>query len=154
MHQLSPMGPTMEFTETSRTHTPSWDGIPVVDVESHGFLAPLVGLLQRQAAFVVVFSISIIQVGVGWMAYRLFHLLSPDVQRAFIASSDVRWTLIVGAAWVLGLAHNCFDLRTPHDQRTGDRADFRPCTSLRISGQAATWRFPSFRRAQPAKSAG
>lgn len=103
MHQLSPMVPSLEFTETSRAHTPSWGGIPVVDVESHGFMAPVIGLLHRNAAFVVVFSISIIQVGIGWMAYRLFHLLSPDVQRAFLASSDVRWTLLIGAAWVLGL---------------------------------------------------
>ena len=37
------------------------------------------------------------------MAYRLFHLLSPDVRAAFIASADVRWTIVVGAIWVVGL---------------------------------------------------
>ena len=44
-----------------------------------------------------------IHIAIGWMAYRLFHLLSPDVQRAFLASSDVRWTILVGAIWVVGL---------------------------------------------------
>jgi hypothetical protein len=87
MHQLSPMGPTLEFPETDRNQTPTWDGIPIVDVESNGFLSSVKGVLQRQAAFVVVFSISILQVGIGWMAYRLFHLLSPDVQRIFLASA-------------------------------------------------------------------
>jgi len=103
MHQLSPMGPALELRDTDPTLTPSWNGIPIVEIKSDGLFAPLIGLLQRQAAFVIIFSISAVHVGIGWMAYRLFHLLSPDVQRAFLASSDVRWTIMVGAIWVVGL---------------------------------------------------
>jgi methyl-accepting chemotaxis protein len=103
MHQLSPIAPSLELTEAERHYTPSWDGIPAVDVHSRGYLAPTVGFFQKHAAFAVVFSISIGQFGIGWIAYRLFHLLSPDVQRAFLASDDVRWTLLVGAVWVVGL---------------------------------------------------
>ncbi|MEO5902690.1 MAG: hypothetical protein ABIQ55_01630 [Gemmatimonadaceae bacterium] len=55
--------------------------------------------LSRQAAF----PISIVHVGIGWMAYRLFHQLSPHVRAAFLACSDVRWTIVVGAVWVVGL---------------------------------------------------
>ena len=96
MHQLSPMGPSLQLTETER--------------DIHAFLGRntgrrasnrqrLHGADRRPAAATmrhssIVFSISIVQVGIGWMAYRLFHLLSPDVQRAFLASADVRWTLI------------------------------------------------------------
>src|SRR5512141_118858 len=103
MHQLSPMGPSLELTETEKTFTPSWEGIPVVDIRSRGIFGPVVGLMQRQTAFAVIFSISLVHVGIGWMAYRLFHLLSPDVQRAFLASADVRWTLAVGIVWVVAL---------------------------------------------------
>jgi methyl-accepting chemotaxis protein len=103
MHQLSPMGPSLQLEETERAYTPSWDGIPVVDMKSRGVLSPVAGFIQRHAAFGVIFTISVVHVAIGWIAYRLFHLLSPDVQRAFIASSDVRWTLVVGGMWVLGL---------------------------------------------------
>src|SRR4029079_5293708 len=102
MHQLSPMGPTLELTEAERQYTPSWDGIPVVDVH-RSFFSPFVSFFQRHAAFAIVFSVSVAQVGIGWIAYRLFHLLSPDVQRAFLASGDVRWTLAVGVVWIAAL---------------------------------------------------
>ena len=97
------MGPSLELAETEKTFTPSWEGIPVVDIRSRGIFGPVVGLMQRQTAFAVIFSISLVHVGIGWMAYRLFHLLSPDVQRAFLASADVRWTLAVGIVWVVAL---------------------------------------------------
>ena len=97
------MGPSLELTETEKTFTPSWEGIPVVDIRSRGIFGPVVGLVQKQAAFAVIFSISVVHVGIGWMAYRLFHLLSPDVQRAFLASADVRWTLVIGIVWIIGL---------------------------------------------------
>src|SRR5215216_2420584 len=102
MHQLSPMGPTLELSEAERQYTPSWDGIPVVDVQP-SFFSPFVAFFQRHAAFAVVFSVSVAQFGIGWIAYRLFHLLSPDVQVAFLASDDVRWTLVVGAVWIAAL---------------------------------------------------
>lgn len=97
------MGPSLELAETEKTFTPSWEGIPVVDIRSRGIFGPVVGLVQKQAAFAVIFSISVVHVGIGWMAYRLFHLLSPDVQRAFLASADVRWTLVIGIVWIIGL---------------------------------------------------
>ena len=114
MHQLSPMGPRLDLTETELTLTPSWDGIPVVELKSRTLLSPVGSFFQQHSAFAVVFSISIVQVSIGWMAYRLFHLLSPDVQRAFLASADVRWTLVVGMAWIIGLLAiaSLFVLRT------------------------------------------
>lgn len=102
-YQPSPIGSTYVPEGSPQTFTPSWDGIPVVDVRPEGLGGAVVALMQRQAVLVVVFSISIAHVGVGWMAYRLFHLLSPDVQSAFIASADVRWTILVGLVWVVGL---------------------------------------------------
>jgi methyl-accepting chemotaxis protein len=105
MHEqlLSPLGPRLELEDADRAFTPSWNGIPVVEIKSEGILSPLLGLLQRQAAFVIIFAISVAHVGIGWVAYRLFHLLSPDVRAAFLASADVRWTIVVGAVWIVGL---------------------------------------------------
>jgi methyl-accepting chemotaxis protein len=83
--------------------TPSWDGIPVVEIKPTGIMAPIIGLLQRQAAFVILFAVSVAHVVIGWTAYRLFHLLTPDVRRAFLASADVKWTIVMGAVWVVAL---------------------------------------------------
>ncbi len=102
-YQPSPIGTAYLPDGSTPTFTPSWDGVPVVDVRPERFGGALVALMQRNAVLVVVFAISIAHVGVGWMAYRLFHLLSPDVQSAFIASTDVRWTLLIGLVWVIGL---------------------------------------------------
>ena len=103
MHQPSPIGASLQLEAAQRTFTPSWDGTPVVEMKYEGITGGIVSLLQRHAAFVVVLAISIAHVGIGWMAYRLFHLLSPDVQSAFIASADVRWTILIGLVWVVGL---------------------------------------------------
>ena len=97
------MGPSLELTEAERQYTPSWTGTPVVEVNPTGLVAPTLGFFQRHAVFAVMFSVSVVQVAIGWIAYRLFHLLSPDVQRVFLASGDVRWTLAVGAIWIVGL---------------------------------------------------
>jgi methyl-accepting chemotaxis protein len=101
--QLSPIGPAYRLDESEASRTPPWDGIPAVDIRPDSILSPVLGILQRQTAFAVVFGISVAHIGVGWMAYRLFHLLSPDVQSAFLASDDVRWTLAVGILWVIAL---------------------------------------------------
>ena len=102
--QLSPIGAApFQMDESPRTFTPSWDGIPIVEVKSDSVVGSIFGHLQKHAAFAVVFAISVAHVGVGWMAYRLFHLLSPDVRSAFIASAYVRWTLLIGLVWVVGL---------------------------------------------------
>jgi methyl-accepting chemotaxis protein len=103
MRQLTPVTATFESTEASRVLTPSWDGIPVVEIKPKGIFSPIVGLIQRQAAFVIVFSVLVAHIVIGWTAYRLFHLLTPDVRRAFLASTDVKWTLVMGAAWVFAL---------------------------------------------------
>jgi methyl-accepting chemotaxis protein len=118
MHQLSPMGPGIELSDRNRAYTPSWDGIPAVELKSRGVFGKLSLLAHRHSAFAVVFSISIVHLGIGWMAYRLFHLLSPDVQRAFLASADVRWTMLVGALWIVALitVTSAFVLRITHSQ--------------------------------------
>lgn len=103
MRQLTPVTAPFASADSARMFTPSWDGIPVVEVKSKGILTPLIGLLQRQAAFVIVFSVSLLHVVIGWTAYRLFHLLTPDVRQAFLASTDVKWTLIMGGVWVFAL---------------------------------------------------
>lgn len=100
---LSPIAPNFRLDEKGSAFTPSWDGIPIVEIKSDGVLGSLVAMVQRHAAFAIVFAISVVHVGVGWMAYRLFHLLSPDVRSAFLASADVRWTLLIGMVWVVGL---------------------------------------------------
>jgi methyl-accepting chemotaxis protein len=97
------MVPALALHDTERTLTPSWDGIPIVEIKTDGILGPLFRVLQRHAAFAIIFAISAVHVGIGWLAYRLFHLLSPDVQRAFLASTDVRWTIVVGAVWMVSM---------------------------------------------------
>jgi methyl-accepting chemotaxis protein len=103
MHQLSPMGPGLQLTDVERSFTPSWEGTPVVEVSARGVRGSLPGLLKRHVAFVIVFSISVVDVAIGWLAYRLFHLLSPDVGLGFLASADIRWTVGVGILWVVVL---------------------------------------------------
>ena len=103
-HQLSPMGAAYNLDDSPRAFTPSWgEGIRAVELRPEGLKSTLLAFGQRHAALVVLFAISVAHVGVGWMAYRLFHLLSPDVQSAFIASADVRWTLVIGMVWVVAL---------------------------------------------------
>ncbi len=139
MHQqqLSPIGPGLELTNTERAFTPSWNGIPIVEIKSDGIFSPLIGLLQRQAAFVIVFAISVIHVGIGWMAYRLFHLLSPDVRTAFLASADVRWTIVVGAIWVVGLLvlASVIILRLIHSHVTAPIVDLARVTEAVAKGE-------------------
>ena len=56
--QLSPIGPGFQLNDSEHDFTPSWNGIPVVEIKSDRIFSPLIGLLQRQAAFVIVFAIS------------------------------------------------------------------------------------------------
>ncbi|MEP6904871.1 MAG: methyl-accepting chemotaxis protein, partial [Gemmatimonadales bacterium] len=97
------MHPQFPLTETESQKTPAWKGIPIVDVKSPGFFSPVVGMLQRKAAAVMVASLTVFHVGIGWIVYRLFHVLSPEVRAAFLDSSDVQSTLMLGGVWVLGL---------------------------------------------------
>jgi methyl-accepting chemotaxis protein len=145
MHQLSPMGPSLELAEVERKYTPSWDGIPVVDLKSRGFLSPLGNFLQRHSAFAVVFSMSVVQVSIGWVAYRLFHLLSPDVQRAFLASGDVRWTLIVGVVWIVSLLAiaSVFILRATSSRAQAPIAELAALSEAVANGNLAAAFAPS-----------
>jgi len=83
--------------------TPTWAGTPIVEVKSPGFFSPVVGMLQRKAAAVMVGSLTVFHIGIGWIVYRLFHVLSPEVRASFLDSSDVQSTLMLGGVWVLGL---------------------------------------------------
>jgi len=97
------MHPQFPLTETESRKTPAWKGIPIVDVKSPGFFSPVVGMLQRKAAAVMIASLTVFHVGIWWIVYRLFHVLSPEVRSAFLDSSDVQGTLMLGGVWVLGL---------------------------------------------------
>ena len=145
MHQLSPMGPSLALTDKDRSFTPTWEGIPVVEVRPKGFMSPIIGLLQKQAAFAMLFTISVVNVGIGWMAYRLFHMLSPDVQRAFLASADVRWTLVVGVIWIVGLLTiaSVFVLRSVNARVTAPVSDLSRVSESVASGDLSVPFVPS-----------
>ncbi len=97
------MHPQFPLTETERRMNPTWGGIPIVDVKAPSFFSPVAGMLQRKAAAVMVLSLITFHVGIAWILYRLFHVLSPDVRQAFIASTEVHSTLEFAAVWILGL---------------------------------------------------
>lgn len=103
MTQPLPMHPARFQNDPTLLLTPSWEGIPVVDVKSAGFMSPLIGMLQRQAAVVIIVALAVFHVGIGWVAFRLFDVLPLAAQEAFIASSEVRSILLIGGAWILGL---------------------------------------------------
>ena len=97
------MHPQFPLTEAERGTTPKWTGIPIVEVRAAAFFSPVAGMLQRKAAAIMVLSVTLFHVGIGWILYHLFHLLSPDVRSAFLASPEVHSTFIVAAIWVVGL---------------------------------------------------
>jgi methyl-accepting chemotaxis protein len=97
------MHPQFPQTEGHRRPTPTWDGIPPVEVKPGGFFSPMLGMLQSRAAVVMVLSLAVFHIGIAWLVYRLFNVLSPEVRREFLASSEVQTTLMFGAVWVLGL---------------------------------------------------
>ena len=97
------MHPQFPLTDKHRRFTPTWDGIPPVEVKSAGFFAPVMGMLQSRAAIMLVLSLVVFHMGIAWFLYRLFNVLSPEVRQAFLASSEVQSTLVFGAIWVLGL---------------------------------------------------
>ena len=97
------MHPQFPLTETERRMKPTWGGIPIVDVKAPSFFSPVAGMLQRKAAAVMVLSLLTFHVGIAWILYRLFHVLSPEVRQAFIASPEVHSTIEFAAVWVFGL---------------------------------------------------
>lgn len=90
-------------TGTHRNMTPTWAGTPIVEVKAAGFFAPVLGMLQRKAAAVIVLSLTVFHVGIAWIVYRLFNVLSPEIRQSFLASSVVHSTLIFAAVWIVGL---------------------------------------------------
>ena len=97
------MHPQFPQTDKYQRFTPTWDGIPPVEVKPAGFFAPVMGMLQSRAAIVLVMSLAVFHMGIAWFLYRLFNVLAPEVRRAFLASDEVQSTLVLGAIWVLGL---------------------------------------------------
>lgn len=97
------MHPQFPLTETERRMKPTWGGIPIVDVKAPSFFSPVAGMLQRKAAAVMVLSLLTFHIGIAWILYRLFHVLSPEVRQAFLASPEVHSTLEFAAVWVFGL---------------------------------------------------
>jgi methyl-accepting chemotaxis protein len=73
---------------------------PQVD---QGFLAPVMGMLQRRAAAVIVVSLFVFHLGIAWLCYRLLHFFSPEIRSAFFAAPEVRTTLYIGGVWIVGL---------------------------------------------------
>jgi len=97
------MHPQFPLTDTHRRLTPTWAGIPPVEVKAPAFFAPVMGMLQRKAVAVIVLALVVFHLGIAWIAYRLFNALSPQARESFLASSEVQSTLILGGVWVLGL---------------------------------------------------
>jgi methyl-accepting chemotaxis protein len=97
------MHPQFPLTEAERGTTPKRTGIPIVEVRTAAFFSPVAGMLQRKAAAIMVLSVTLFHIGIGWILYHLFHLLSPAVRSAFLASPEVHSTFIVAAIWVVGL---------------------------------------------------
>lgn len=83
--------------------TPTWTGIPIVEVKAGGFFAPVLGMLQRKAAMVIIGSLIVFHIGIAWVLYRLFHFFAPGVRTAFIESPEVRGTLWFAGIWIFGL---------------------------------------------------
>jgi methyl-accepting chemotaxis protein len=97
------MHPQFPRIDAHQRLTPTWAGIPPVEVKSPAFFAPVMGMLQRKAAAVIVLALVVFHLGIAWIAYRLLYALSPQARESFLASSDVQSTLMLGAVWVIGL---------------------------------------------------
>lgn len=139
------MHPQFPLAETERRMRPTWAGIPVVDVKSPGFFSPVVGMLQRKAAAVMVLSLTVFHVGIAWIVYRLFHVLSPEVRASFLDSSDVQTSLMLGGVWVLGLLTLAcvFVLRLIDRQVTAPVAELARLSEAVASGELSVPFTPS-----------
>jgi methyl-accepting chemotaxis protein len=125
--------------------TPAWAGIPVVDVKLPGFFSPVLGMLQRKAAAVMVLSLTVFHVGIAWIVYRLFHVLSPEVRASFLDSSEVQTTLVLSGVWVLGLLILAclFALRLIDRQVTAPVAELARLSEAVASGELSVPFTPS-----------
>ncbi|HVD61198.1 MAG TPA: methyl-accepting chemotaxis protein [Gemmatimonadaceae bacterium] len=83
--------------------TPTWTGIPIVEVKAAGFFAPVLGMLQRKAAMVMIASLIVFHLGIAGVLYRLYNFFTPAVRRAFLESPEVRATLWFAGVWIVGL---------------------------------------------------
>jgi methyl-accepting chemotaxis protein len=125
--------------------TPTWTGIPVVEVKAASYFAPVMGMLQRKAAMVMIFALAVFHVGIAGILYRLFHVLSPEVRGAFLASSEVHSTLWFAGVWVVGLlALAClFVLRLIEKQVTQPVAELARLSEAVASGELSVPFTPS-----------
>jgi methyl-accepting chemotaxis protein len=139
------MHPQFPLTEAERQMTPTWTGIPVVEVKAASYFAPVMGMLQRKAAMVMILALTVFHIGIAGILYRLFHVLSPDVRRAFLASSEVHSTLWFAGIWVVGLlALAClFVLRLIEKQVTKPVAELARLSEAVASGELSVPFTPS-----------
>jgi methyl-accepting chemotaxis protein len=139
------MHPQFPVTETERRMNPTWGGIPIVDVKAASFFSPVAGMLQRKAAAVMVLSLTIFHVGIAWILYRLFNVLSPETRQAFMASPAVRSTLEFAAVWVVGLLLLAclFVLRLIERQVTQPVAELARVSEAVASGELSATFTPS-----------
>ncbi len=68
-----------------------------------GMLRPMLSMLQRRAFAVILSALIVFHAGIAWLAYRLIQALPAEIRPAYLASYEVRTTLILGGIWVLGL---------------------------------------------------
>lgn len=120
-------------------------GIPVVEVKSAGFLSPFLGMLQRKAAAVIILALTVFHLGIAWFLFRLFGFLAPDARQAFLASSQVHSTLVLGAVWVGGLLLLAFlfVLRLIEKQVTAPVAELARLSEAVASGELSVPFTPS-----------
>src|SRR6266508_1587155 len=139
------MHPQFPLTETERRMPPTWTGIPRVEVKAPSFFSPVLGMLQRKAAAVMVVSLTVFHIGIAWILYRLFHVLSPGVRQSFLASTEVRNTLIVAGVWIVGLLllASLFVLRLIERQVTQPVAELARLSEAVASGELSVPFSPS-----------
>ena len=70
---------------------------------SGGLLRPMLSMLQRRAFMVILSALVVFHVGIAWVVYRLVQAIPLEVRGAYLASGEVRTTLAIGVAWILGL---------------------------------------------------
>ncbi|HEY8166872.1 MAG TPA: methyl-accepting chemotaxis protein [Gemmatimonadaceae bacterium] len=95
-------------SSSNRRHTKRFDTLRLMirarppEVQT-GLLAPMVGMLQRRAAAVMVMSLLIFHFGIAWVCLRLLNFFTPEMRSAFFASPEVKSTLWIAAVWIVGL---------------------------------------------------
>jgi len=139
------MHPQFPLTDAERRMTPGWTGIPIVEVKAPGFFSPVAGMLQRQAAAVMVLALTIFHLGIAGILYRLFHVFSASDRAAFLASPEVQSTLTFAGVWIIGLLllASLFVLRLIERQVTRPVAELARLSEAVASGELSVPFTPS-----------